>query len=123
VDQQKGFPLERFILVPLDVTTQHELPFPLYKAKVDKSFDSTASPSEPSQKHALHHFTSSFLEWTRDIMLGFGKDAMELHDPVAVWYAIENPPLKCDFPEHKTFKAGWKAVRRKFEVERYSKPI
>lgn len=54
-------------------------------------------------------------------MLSFGNDAMELHDIVAVWCAIQNPPL----PEGQTSEAslprvgqGWKVVRRVFDVER-----
>ncbi|KAG5730996.1 hypothetical protein E4T56_gene12947, partial [Termitomyces sp. T112] len=57
------------------------------------------------------HFTSSFLERTREIMVSFGKDAMELHDIVAVWCAIENPP-GC------SLSRGWKTRSRIFDIER-----
>ncbi|KAI0949624.1 hypothetical protein AcW1_009173 [Taiwanofungus camphoratus] len=116
---ESGFPLERFILLPLDITTLHELPFPYYKLKVDAAFESTTKRSEPEGKSPLVHFTSSFLERTREIMVEFGKDAMELHDIVAVWCAIENPPVASEVVGAiPTLQEGWKAVKRKFNAER-----
>ncbi|KAG5652481.1 hypothetical protein H0H81_004889 [Sphagnurus paluster] len=106
-----GLPLDRFLLVPLDITTPHELPFPTYQQKVDTSFDTSANPSIPAGKQPLIHFTSSFLERTREMMIKFGKDAMELHDIVAVWCAIENPP-------DTDLAVGWNARKRIFDVER-----
>ena len=67
-------------------------------------------------------FTSAFLERTREVMLEFGKDAMELHDIVAVWCAVENPPcaVEDDRPNAvPKLKEGWKARRRLFQIERY----
>ena len=111
-----GLPKDRFIMLPLDITTPHELPFPVYKEIVDPSFDSAKNQSISTDKAPLTHFTSSFLERTREIMLQFGKDAMELHDIVAVWCAIEHPP----FPDHEalTFAKGWQASARVFDIER-----
>jgi hypothetical protein len=118
-EPQKGLPLERFLLLPLDVTTPHQLPFPYYTAHVDPTFVSTAVPSKSQDKSPLTHFTSSFLERTREIMLEFGCDGMELHDIVAVWCAIENPPvLREDKDGLPVLKPGWEAVKRKFEIER-----
>lgn len=115
-DPRSGLPLDRFLLLPLDITTPHELPFPVYKERVDLSFHSSSLPSVDVQKSPLAHFTSSFLEQTRVVMLQFGKDAMELHDIVAVWCAIENPSL----PEtqENTLAPGWRARFRDFEIER-----
>ncbi|KAF8629242.1 hypothetical protein AX17_005821 [Amanita inopinata Kibby_2008] len=104
-------PLDRFLLLSLDITTNHELPFPLYKDKVDPWFFSSLRPSVEMDKSPMTHFTSSFLERTREIMVKFGKDAMELHDIVAVWCAIENPPSM-------QLNNGWQASERKFDVER-----
>ena len=114
----QGFPLERFILLPLDVTTPHELPFPVYNAEVDSEFENTSSPSNPAGKPPLAHFTSSFLERTREVMLAFGKDAMELHDPVAVWFAIDNPPGQESTGQSPVLSQGWKTTQRQFQVER-----
>lgn len=115
----QGFPHERFILVPLDVTTPHEMAFPAYKAEVDPEFQDTKSPSNPSRKTPLVHFTSAFLESAREVMLSFGKDAMELHDPVAVWFAIENPPGKESADRSPVLRHGWRTTRRRFQVERW----
>jgi len=114
----QGFPLERFLLIPLDVTTVHEMTFSVYKAEVDPEFENTNSPSNPTRKPPLSHFTSAFLERTREVMLSFGKDAMELHDPVAVWFAIENPPGKESAGQAPVLKDGWRVTRRQFQVER-----
>ncbi|KAJ8689741.1 hypothetical protein PTI98_012611 [Pleurotus ostreatus] len=111
------FPLDRFFLLPLDITTPHELRFPYYKETVDPTFHSTAVPSVPSAKTPLTHFTSSFLERTREVMLEFGKDAMELHDIVAVWCAIANPQIGKNI-EDGSLSPGWRMVKRKFEIER-----
>ncbi|KAJ7124949.1 Inosine/uridine-preferring nucleoside hydrolase domain-containing protein [Mycena epipterygia] len=109
-------PLDRFILLPLDITTPHELPFPFYKEKVDTSFETSAIPSDSSNKSPLTHFTSSFLEQARVVMLQFGKDAMELHDIVAVWYVIANPPAPDGGVD--TLASGWKVRNRTFDIER-----
>lgn len=115
----QGFPHERFILVPLDITTPQELPFPVYKAEVDPEFENTSSPSNPTGKPPLLHFTSAFLESAREVMLSFGKDALELHDPVAVWFAIENPPGKESAGQSPVLTRGWGTTRRQFQVERW----
>ena len=106
-------------MLPLDITTPHELPFPEYQKFVDPTFSSTApSPTLAQEplKSPVTQFTSSFLEQTREIMLQYGKDAMELHDIVAVWCAIENPP----FADNETTKlaTGWQGQSRVFEIER-----
>jgi hypothetical protein len=106
-------PLDRFILLPLDVTTPHELKFTDYNDRIDPKFHDL--PSRATDKSPLTHFTSSFLENTREIMLQFGKDAMELHDIVAVWCAIENPPRN---EEALQLREGWQAVKRQFKIER-----
>ncbi|EKM54529.1 uncharacterized protein PHACADRAFT_210325 [Phanerochaete carnosa HHB-10118-sp] len=122
VSPVQGFPLERFLLVPLDTTTPHEITFPYYKEHIDPTFENTTRPSDPSQKAPLLHFTSAFLERTREVMIMFGKDAMELHDIVAVWCAIENPPPSDEELAQAgplpVLKGRWGAVRRKFQVER-----
>lgn len=112
------FPLDRFLLLPLDITTPHELPFPIYQQRVDTKFvNASESPSKPKGKSPVTHFTSSFLEKTREIMLRFGKDAMELHDIVAVWCAIYNPPMP-DGAIPNALGDGWKSKQRHFDVER-----
>ncbi|KAF8653594.1 hypothetical protein AX16_003872 [Volvariella volvacea WC 439] len=107
-----GLPLSKFTLLPLDITTPHELPFPIYQERVDPAFHSSGRPSIASEKPPLTHFTSAFLERAREVMLKFGKDALELHDIAAVWFAIENPPSRQDL------NTGWKVRKRIFDIER-----
>lgn len=55
-------------------------------------------------------------------MLEFGKDAMELHDVVAVWCAMQNPPVLYEDEQPGAIPKlteGWGARRRLFQVERY----
>lgn len=111
-----GIPLDRFVMLPLDITTPHELPFPFYIETIDPAFHNTSRPSISQNKSPLAHFTSSFLERTREIMLQFGKDAMELHDIVAVWCATANPPFADD--ESGKLAPGWHGSRRIFDIER-----
>ncbi|KAF9227273.1 nucleoside hydrolase, partial [Gyrodon lividus] len=115
----QGLPLERVLLTTLDITTVHELPFAFYIQHVDPDFASTTKPSIAAGKSPISHFTSSFLERTREIMNSFGKDVMELHDIVAIWCAIDNPP-EAVAEEHNlpSLSPGWAAAKRKFDIER-----
>ncbi|KAF8813675.1 nucleoside hydrolase [Phlegmacium glaucopus] len=113
---QQGLPLNRFLLLPLDVTTSHELPFPEYKKLIDPAFHNSSLPSISRDKSPLTHFTSSFLERTRENMLRFGKDVVELHDIVAVWCALENPPFPDNAP--MVLALNWQGCSRIFDVER-----
>ena len=49
-------------------------------------------------------------------MLRYGKDAVELHDVVAVWCAIENPPLLDD--ACMVLAPYWQGCKRIFDIER-----
>lgn len=115
---EDSIPLDRFLLLPLDITTSHQLTFARYTAAVDPRFASTADPSRAEDKPPLHHFTSAFLERTREIMRAYGTDGMELHDPTAIWCAIENPPSLHEVGPTPLLRDGWYAERRKFQVER-----
>jgi hypothetical protein len=107
------------LILSLDITTPHELPFPLYTKFVDAEFVSTQKPSSPDSKPPVTHFTSSFLERTREIMLEFGKDGMELHDIAAVWAALANPPsLYIGSQDPCPMSEGWRARKRVFDIER-----
>lgn len=65
------------------------------------------------------HFTSAFFERTREVMVSFGKDAIELHDIATVWCALANPPVQVEAEGAvPTLQPGWKASRRQFQVER-----
>ncbi|KAI6046060.1 nucleoside hydrolase [Pisolithus marmoratus] len=115
----RGLPLDRVVLLPLDITTVHEIPFPFYVKHIDPTFESTRNPSVASTKSPLVHFSSSFLERTREVMIEFGKDAMELHDIVAIWCALDNPPDPTDNgSDLPAMSPGWAVVKRKFAIER-----
>jgi hypothetical protein len=108
-------PLTRVLLLPLDITTSHLLPFATYDIHVDPTF-ATEKPSVPTGKAPLTHFTSAFLLRARKVMRAFGVDAMELHDITAVWAAIVHPPgLQGSAP-------GWTVRRRLFQMERCGFP-
>lgn len=122
-------------MLPLDLTTSHELPFSEYKKWIDPAFADTSSPSKPEAKSLLTHFTSSILEQTAEVlktilylydlsdgnsqvMRGFGVDAVQLHDPITVWCAICNPPVQDDMTKGRPLRNGWGGQKRLFQVER-----
>ncbi|KAL4074162.1 Inosine/uridine-preferring nucleoside hydrolase domain-containing protein [Scleroderma yunnanense] len=116
---ENGLPLERVMLLPLDITTLHELTFPFYVERVDPTFESTRKPSIESNKPPLVHFSSAFFERSREVMIEFGKDVLELHDIAAVWCALENPPDSADKEVGlPSTSPGWIVMRRKFDIER-----
>lgn len=117
-DPASGLPLDRVVLAPLDITCSHELPFPYYTQKVDPTFKSTVQPSNADGKSPLIHFTSSVFERTREIMLEWGKDSVELHDIVAIWCAIENPPEINPVGDLPGMSTGWVIAKRTFDIER-----
>ncbi|KAH9032452.1 nucleoside hydrolase [Lactarius pseudohatsudake] len=104
-------PLERVLLLPLDITCPHTLPFSAYSKYVDPTF-AEDTPSVLAGKTPLTHFSSAFLRRTRRVMRAYGQDGMKLHDIAAVWAAITHPPgLEGAAP-------GWTVRRRRFEMER-----
>ena len=107
-----GLPLERVLLLPLDITCSHLLPFATYTTHVDPTFE-TGAPSVPTGKKPLTHFSSAFFRRMRHVMRAHGLDGMELHDIAAVWAAITHPP------ELEGAAPGWTIRRRRFEMERY----
>ena len=109
-------PPERVLLLPLDITSSHVLPFVTYSTHVDPTF-ATDTPSIQAGKRPLTHFSSAFLRRMRHVMRAHGLDGMELHDIAAVWAAIAHPPgLEGPAP-------GWTVRRRRFEMERYVVPL
>ncbi|KAH9055466.1 nucleoside hydrolase [Lactarius vividus] len=104
-------PLERVLLLPLDITCLHTLPFPAYSKYVDPAF-AEDTPSVLAGKTPLTHFSSAFFRRTRHVMRARGQDGMELHDIAAVWAAITHPPgLEGAAP-------GWIVRQRRFDMER-----
>ncbi|ORY35375.1 putative hydrolase [Naematelia encephala] len=92
--------LFEMIMAPLDITTPHTVPFDdlIHEA-----------PSAP-----LRQFISAMLKRVRGLQASFGlPDAMEMHDPVAVWYAIAHASV----PRGQSAE-GWAVRGREFNVER-----
>ena len=108
-------PPERVLLLPLDITNSHLLPFSTYSTHVDPAFASD-TPSIPADKTPLTHFSSAFLRRTRHVMRALGQDGMQLHDIAAVWAAIAHPPGL------EGAARGWTVRRRRFEMERCVMP-
>lgn len=113
------FPLNRFVLCPLDLTTRHTLSLETYTERVDPLFKDSGSPSREDTKPVIQHFTSSILERTREVMSELGIYELQLHDPVAVWCAIANPPEREESTEEQPrMQTGWKCDSRIFDIER-----
>lgn len=81
--------LPHLYILPLDLTSYLVLPFSLYQSAVDPTFADTSAPSVADGKRPLVHFTSSFLERTREIMRSFGSELMEQHDPTVVYALMD----------------------------------
>lgn len=92
------------IMAPLDITTPHKVPF----SDLIQS-DETLSDAGP-----LKRFVSAMLLRVRGLQASFGlPDSMEMHDPLAVWYAIASAGLgKGQVPP------GWTLKARDFQIER-----
>jgi len=101
------------IMAPLDITTPHQIPF-----------DDLIHPDYPTNAPApstatfastpLRQFVSAMLVRVRGLQASFGlPDAMEMHDPVAVWYALAHAGLK-----PLDLASGWELQPREFKVER-----
>ncbi|ORX38682.1 putative hydrolase [Kockovaella imperatae] len=106
----------KLVIAPLDITTPHTIPF---SDLIDPSIgippsDSSGQSSKLSPPGPLKTFISHMLSRVRGLHVSFGlPDAMEMHDPLAVWYALSNAsraPL--DTAE------GWHLRPRDFKVER-----
>lgn len=127
------------VMAPLDITTPHDVPFTdlIHPSIIRKAAESTSSPSDtasPATADAvadaaaptpLEGFIGNMLLRVRGLQASFGlPDAMEMHDPVAVWYAVQN----ADLPAIGTAQAqgastqseenGFTLQQRDFKIER-----
>lgn len=104
------------ILAPLDITTPHQIPF---SDLIHSSYPDHPDPSLTP----LQHLTSAMLGRVRGLQESFGlPDAMEMHDPVAVWYALTHAHLPADqYNDDESVEGGqkgWVVRPRQFKVER-----
>lgn len=97
------------VMCPLDITSQHTVPF-------DQLIHSPSSSSNSHPPTPLKQFTTAVLTRVRGLMKNFGEpDEMQMHDPLAIWYAIENAS-RSDLEGEG--KGRWGTQRRVFKVER-----
>ena len=105
------------IMAPLDITTPHTIPFLdlIHSDYIPTSDGSLPSPTTgDTAPGPLKSFISAMLVRVRGLQASFGlADAMEMHDPLAVWYAIAHASL----PLGQSAK-GWQIKQREFKVER-----
>ncbi|KAG8886693.1 hypothetical protein FRB98_001097 [Tulasnella sp. 332] len=87
-----------FVLVPLDVTSRHTIPYGRLISERESS--------------PLQEFTSALLRRPRGVMKVLGlPDEFEMHDPLAAWFVIRT----CG---DGTPEPGWGVKKRKFVVEK-----
>ncbi|KAL8287016.1 hypothetical protein RQP46_004022 [Phenoliferia psychrophenolica] len=120
-----GLSLPHLYILPLDITTPHTMPFDLYTSLVDPYFFDTTKPSEPTSKSPLVHFTSSFLEGTRETIRRFSTlDRMELHDPAVVWCLIDwSRAGQTPEPEYTGGISRSSDMRRRIEENGFSRKV
>lgn len=102
----------RMTFAPLDITTPHSIPFHdlLYPGLIPDN-----DPNDYLPPTRLQAFTTAFLLRVRWLQKKFGNpDAMEMHDPVAIWYAIAQAGNR----SNRVAPPGWTTVAREFAVER-----
>ncbi|WVW85819.1 hypothetical protein I302_107857 [Kwoniella bestiolae CBS 10118] len=109
--------LFELILAPLDITTPHAIPFSdLIHPSVVRIPNSRGVIVETDEEPSpLQAFVSAMLVRVRGLQASFGlEDSMEMHDPVAVWYALAHAMQKRNSPPLD----GWKLTQRDFKIER-----
>ncbi|WVF72631.1 hypothetical protein IAT40_007449 [Kwoniella sp. CBS 6097] len=110
--------LFELILAPLDITTPHAIPFSdLIHPTVMQIPDSNGNIPQRGEPTPLETFVSAMLVRVRGLQASFGlPDSMEMHDPVAVWYALAHAEKKrADTLESAE---GWQLTQREFKIER-----
>ncbi|KAG8983037.1 hypothetical protein FRB90_006357, partial [Tulasnella sp. 427] len=100
-----------FVLVPLDITSQHTIVFDRLIPRDVVDADGKATLSAVKEK-PIEAFISTLLRRPRKVLHELGlTDDFEMHDPLAAWYAIRSAsrsPWK---------EEGWRTIKRKFVIE------
>ncbi|ODN92830.1 hydrolase [Cryptococcus wingfieldii CBS 7118] len=115
LDATKAGKIE-LILAPLDITTPHAIPFyDLIHPSVVPIANETGKVPVKGEPTPLESFTSAMLVRVRGLQASFGlPDSMEMHDPVAVWFALAHASQK----RGSAPAAGWRLKPREFLIER-----
>ncbi|KDN48721.1 hypothetical protein RSAG8_02708, partial [Rhizoctonia solani AG-8 WAC10335] len=102
------------LLTPLDITTQHGVPFTHIMHPTLLSGPLVNGPELAQIMSPLRAFTSAFLHRVRRITRELSMlDVFDMHDPLAVWAGLVHAGLPRDAPLVK----GWGAERRDFVIE------
>lgn len=121
------------IMAPLDITTPHQVPFSDLihpsiaaaaaaqggPAKLTNGYPLKGVKTSPTGEHGeptpIQAFVGAMLLRVRGLQASFGlPDAMEMHDPVAVWFAIAH----AGSTKLSSSIDGWGLQKREFRVER-----
>ncbi|WVQ74783.1 hypothetical protein IAR50_004389 [Cryptococcus sp. DSM 104548] len=115
LDATKAGKIE-LILAPLDITTPHAIPFyDLIHPSVVPIANEKGVVAVKGDPTPLERFTSAMLVRVRGLQASFGlPDSMEMHDPVAVWFAIAHASQK----RGSAPAVGWRLKPREFMIER-----
>ena len=101
------FPL---VLLPLDITSQHTIPF----STLIRPPTISEEEEEPT---SIRSFLNAMLSRPRIILRAFGLmgDVFEMHDPLAAWFVIQHAEAGIAGTE---LRDGWETTRRDFVIER-----
>jgi hypothetical protein len=124
------------VLIPLDITSLHTIPFSSLIRGPSLSISGTSAP-EPNpaemQPSILRDFTDAILTRPREILasLGLTGDVLEMHDPVAAYFVIDharssselglegtNGGSDSDERPCRALRPGWETTIRRFVIER-----
>ncbi|KAF9518893.1 hypothetical protein BS47DRAFT_1413108 [Hydnum rufescens UP504] len=124
------------VLVPLDITSRHTIPFSSLIRGPSLSISGTLAP-EPNptemQPSILRDFTDAILARPREVLasLGLTGDVFEMHDPVAAYFVIDHARSSSELGLEGTsggsnsderpcwaLRPGWETTIRRFVIER-----
>ncbi|EIW67451.1 hydrolase [Tremella mesenterica] len=116
--------LFQLYMAPLDVTTPHQIPFSdlIHPAFLpSQGHTSAGDTARHMQLTPIREFVSAMLLRVRGLQASFGlQDALEMHDPVAVWFALAQAGVEQGGVERygHVLPNGWQAQGRTFTIER-----
>lgn len=117
------------VVIPLDITSVHTIPFSsLIRAPSVSVSEASAPESMPTEKESniLHDFTDAILIRPRRILasLGLTEDTFAMHDPLAAYFVIDHARSDGASAEsdeglpRASLRPGWQTTTRKFVIER-----
>lgn len=102
------------LLTPLDLTTQHGIPFSHLMHPLFLSGSLISGPELSKSMSPLRAFASAILYRVRRVTRELGlPDVFDMHDPLAVWAGLAHASL----PRDASLREGWGMERRDFVIE------